>query len=190
MTKVASPPTVLREFPGPKDCEMCGTPGLKTELVRDPFIYGAGDDAVELVVDIQVHTCAHCEMSFTSEDAEIKEHDAVCRHLGLLTRAEIRGVREQYGVSRAAFAHCTGLGDATLARWERGDVMQNRANDRYLRLLRDPDTFRKAVRMARVADRPRLAGAKQGGTLPVTSALQPDLLALLWPHEGRFTVRA
>ena len=169
---------------------MCGTPGVKTELVRDPFIYGAGDDAVELVVEIRVHTCARCEMSFTSEDAEIKEHDAVCQHLGLLTPAEILGVRERYGMSRAAFAHCTGLGEATLARWERGEVIQNKANDRYLRLLRDPDIFRKAQRMARAADRPNAAGAKQGGTLPVTSALQPDLLSLLWHHEGRFTVRA
>ena len=169
---------------------MCGTPGVKTELVRDPFVYGQGDDAVELSVDILVHTCGHCGVSFTGEDAEIKEHDAVCRHLGLLTPTEIRGVRTRYGMSRAAFAHCTGLGEATLARWERGDVMQNRANDRYLRLLRDPDIFRKAQQLARAAERPSPAVAEKAEAEPVTSALHPDLLALLWHHEGTFDIRA
>ena len=60
MPGTASPPTVLRELEGPDTCDMCGTPGLKTELVRDPFIYGAGDDAVELVVEIPVRTCSSC----------------------------------------------------------------------------------------------------------------------------------
>ena len=152
MTKIASPSTVLREISGPDACEMCGTTGLKTELVRDPFIYGSGDQAVELVIDIPVHTCLRCEMSFTSAEAEQIEHDAVCRHLGLLAPTEIRGLREQYGVSRAAFARVTGLGDATLARWERGDVMQNRANDRYLRLLRDPEVMRKLELLASEGD--------------------------------------
>ena len=50
MPRVASPPTVLHDLDGPDTCDMCGTPGLKTELVRDPFIYGAGDAGVELVL--------------------------------------------------------------------------------------------------------------------------------------------
>lgn len=42
-------------------------------------------------------------------------------------------------MSRTAFAEITGFGEATLNRWERGAVIQNRANDRYLRLLASPD---------------------------------------------------
>ena len=41
-------------------------------------------------------------------------------------------------MSRATFADVTGLGEATLGRWENGAVIQNRANDRYLRLLSLP----------------------------------------------------
>lgn len=37
MTKIAFPPTVLRRINGPENCELCGSPGLKTELVRDPL---------------------------------------------------------------------------------------------------------------------------------------------------------
>ncbi len=152
MAKVASPPTVLREIRGPEACEICGTQGLKTELVRDPFIYGVGDDAVELVIEIPVHTCAQCEMSFTGEEAEVIEHKAVCRHLGLLTPEEVRELRERHGLSRADFADLTGLGAATIARWERGDVLQNRANDRFLRLLRDPAILHQLRLVARGMD--------------------------------------
>ena len=41
-------------------------------------------------------------------------------------------------MSRAAFAQLTALGEATLSRWENGVLIQNRAYDRYLRLLRKP----------------------------------------------------
>ena len=43
-----------------------------------------------------------------------------------------------YGMSRAAFARLTGFGEATLARWERREVIQNTSSDRYLRLLKNP----------------------------------------------------
>lgn len=82
---VASPPTALRELDGPDSCDMCGTPGLKTELVRDPFIYGAGDDGVELVVDIPVQTCSSCG-PYTDDAAEdlreavVRQHLASSRH--------------------------------------------------------------------------------------------------------------
>lgn len=152
MSKVASPPTVLREIPGPSECEMCGTPGLKTELVRDPFIYGVGDEAVELSADIPVHSCAKCGISFTGTDAERIEHEAVCRHLGVLAPKQIRGIRKQYGLSRAAFARLTGFGRASLARWERGELIQNTSNDRYLRLLMDPEVLRRLKSLTGLED--------------------------------------
>ena len=40
-------------------------------------------------------------------------------------------------MSRADFSRLTGLGEATLNRWENGILIQNAANDRYLRLLKD-----------------------------------------------------
>lgn len=141
MTRIASKPTVLRHIDGPDSCEMCGTPGLKTELVKNPFIYGVGSDAVELTADIPVHTCASCAVSFTGEAAETIEHDVVCRHLGVLTPDEIRQLRDHHSLSRAAFARLTGFGEATIARWERREVVQNASSDRYLRLLSDAATF-------------------------------------------------
>lgn len=151
MTKIASKPTVLHEIDGPDTCEMCGATGLKTELVRNPFIYGTGSDAVELSADIPVHTCTPCAVSFTGDEAATIEHEAVCRHLGVLTPAEIRALRNRYGLSRAAFSRVTGFGEATLARWEGREVIQNSSSDRYLRLLQDPATFRRLRALANSA---------------------------------------
>ncbi len=46
-------------------------------------------------------------------------------------------------MTRGAFAQVTGLGEATLSRWEKGILVQNRANDRYLRLLNTPWAIKK-----------------------------------------------
>ena len=148
MHRIASKPTVLGEIEGPDVCEMCGAPGLKTELVRNPFMYGAGPDAVELTADVPVHTCASCAVSFTGEEAAHIEHEAVCRHLGVLTPDEIRDLRNRQGLSRAEFSRLTGFGEATLARWEGRRVIQNTSSDRYLRLLDDPATFRRLWALA------------------------------------------
>ena len=107
-------------------------------MIRDPFIYGVGSDAVELIADLPVHTCSRCSNSYTREQAEIARHDAVSQHLGVLTPAEIRALRDGYGLSRAAFARLTGFSEVALARWERREVIQNATSDRYLRLLQDP----------------------------------------------------
>ena len=131
---------------------MCGTPGLKTELVRDPFIYGAASDAVELSADVPVHTCSHCSVSYTGEEAEIARHESICRHLGVLTPGEIRALRVRHNMSRAAFARRTGFGEATLARWERREVIQSTSSDRYLRILGDPAIFRCLSSMSKRAD--------------------------------------
>lgn len=149
MTQVASPPTVLRAHSGPKArCDACGAIGVQTELMRDPFMYGSGVNAVELTADVRVHTCSACGDSYTDHEAEIAYDEAVCRHLGILTPAEIRAIREGYDLTRAEFADLTGFEKATLGRWERGEVTQNRSVDRYLRLLQDPEVIRRLEALA------------------------------------------
>ena len=177
MPRVASPPTVLHELDGPDTCDMCGTPGLKTELVRDPFIYGAGDDGVELVVDIPVRTCSSCG-PYTDDQAEDIRHDEVCRHLGVLTPTEIRDLRAKYDLSRAELARTTGLGESSIARWETRDIIQNVGNDRYLRLLHDPAIFLRAKSLAS-----REPVHAEPGELP------PDLEARLRDSGAHFTLQ-
>ncbi len=153
MTQVASPPTVLVAHSGPRArCDVCGAIGVQAELMRDPFIHGSGPNAVELAADVWVHTCSACGDSYTDNEADIAYDEAVCRHLGILTPAEIRAMRERYALTRAEFAQLTGFGKATLGRWERGEVTQNRSADRYLRLLQDPEVMLRLKAFAEPTD--------------------------------------
>jgi putative zinc finger/helix-turn-helix YgiT family protein len=116
-------------------CPECGHPEIDTVWANCPFPYGVGPEAVELDVRLPVRKCRKCGFEFFDEEAEDLRHEAVCRHLGVLTPREIKALRRKFGFSRADLARLTGLGEATIARWERGELIQNVANDRYLRLL-------------------------------------------------------
>ncbi len=56
-------------------------------------------------------------------------------------------------MSRAEFARVTGFGEATLARWERGEVIQNTSNDSFLRMLMDRDAMKSLSRMTQYEDK-------------------------------------
>lgn len=123
------------DTPFDRECPQCGKDVLTTYWHHDTFKYGTGDSAVTLEVDLPVRNCDSCDIQFLDHVGERLRHEAVCRHLGLLSPTEILGIRKTYGMSRSAFAEITGLGEATLSRWENGAGIQNPANDRYLRLL-------------------------------------------------------
>ena len=118
-----------------RTCSQCGAGTVTTTLHQDAFDYGLGDAAVTLHVCIPVRSCGACDFEYLDDEAELIRHEAVCRHLGVLTPTEIRSIRKFHGMSCGAFAQVTGLGEATLNRWENGAVIQNRAYDHYLRLL-------------------------------------------------------
>jgi len=80
-------------------------------------------------------------------ESGLGHREAECRRLGVLTPAEIRALRKGYEMSRAEFARVTGFGEATLARWERGEVIQNTSNDSFLRMLMDGDAMNRLSRM-------------------------------------------
>ncbi len=120
-------------------CPQCGEKGaVTTSLYPHTFRYGSGESAVDLTVELPLRRCSVCEFEFLDDEAERLEHEAICAHLGVLSPKEIRGIREAYDLSRNEFAQVTGLGEATLNRWENGIKIQTLANDRYLRLLALP----------------------------------------------------
>lgn len=116
-------------------CPECAHPELRTDWIDHTFPYGAGPDPAMIQARLPVRVCQKCAFEFFDWEAEDLKHEAVCRHRGVLTPNEIRNLREKLGMSRAEFAQLTKLGEATIARWERGELIQNAANDRYLRLL-------------------------------------------------------
>ena len=121
-----------------RKCPQCGEYSVATYWHHDTFKYGSGDSAPMLHVDLPVRRCEPCDYEFLDHEGERLRHEAVCRHLGVLSPAEISDIRKRFTMTRAEFSEVTGLGEATLNRWENGAVVQNRANDRYLRILALP----------------------------------------------------
>ncbi len=107
------------------------------------FRYGVGPHAVEIEVTLPVRQCLACGFSFLDKEGEEKQHEAVCKHLGVMPPARIRQLRHSLGLSRAELARLTGLGEATISRWERGALIQNEANDRFLKLLAHKENVKR-----------------------------------------------
>ena len=152
----------LQEVAADVSCPLCGTDEVTTSWKRHVFDYGSGESVAELSVNVPVRSCASCELEFLDEPAEGLKHEAVCKHLGVLTPAEIRRIREDYGMSRVALAQVTGLGEASLNRWENGLNIQTHANDRYLRLLKHPGIMRELQALTEPPAPPRPAVAVVG----------------------------
>jgi len=119
----------------PIECPNCDEGDVRTVNETQTFTYGKDREAVELTASVPVHTCVRCGFQFTDSRAEDARHNAICRHLGVLTPKEIVALRKQYGMTRAEFAEVTRIGEASLARWESGQIIQNGANDQLLYLL-------------------------------------------------------
>ena len=130
-------------------CPLCDSRSIHTFRHTDEFIYGLGDSAATLRVELPVRRCMDCGTEYIDHVGERLRHAAVCRHLEVLTPAAVRGVREQHGMTRAAFA------EATLYRWETGAAIQNRASDLYLRLVRIPFVMGVLKNLSSVGDAAR-----------------------------------
>lgn len=135
----------LIEFPQLErlDCPMCGGNDVRTTTAMEKFVYGDGPEAVELTAQVPVRTCNACGFQFTDDVAEEARHEVVCRHLGVMTPKEISRIRKAYGMSRAVFARLTRIGEASLARWENGLLIQNQAYDHFLHLLTFPENLER-----------------------------------------------
>jgi putative zinc finger/helix-turn-helix YgiT family protein len=118
------------------ECPACGLMSVQTLVRTVQFPYGTGESTVTLEAEVPVSTCASCGFEFTDDEAERIKHEVVCRNLGVMTPTEILALRNQHGLSRAEFADLTKIGDASLARWERGSLVQNAANDQFMYLLK------------------------------------------------------
>ena len=79
-----------------RSCPQYGDDGIITSWHRQAFVYGSGESVIELAVDVPVRYCGACEFQYLDEEAERLRHEAVCGHLGVLSPAQIRCIRERH----------------------------------------------------------------------------------------------
>ncbi|HEY7153563.1 MAG TPA: type II toxin-antitoxin system MqsA family antitoxin [Gemmataceae bacterium] len=133
-------------------CPSCGHQPLVAQRIRDEFEYGPDEQRITIVAEaVPVLVCPACGEVLYGPEAAAVRHQAICRALGLLSPAEIKALRERLGPDQEDFARLTGIGVATLSRWERGRLLQTRALDRYLRLL---DALPQAARFLETLQKP------------------------------------
>ena len=135
-----------------RSCARCGAETVETVEHRHTFRYGAGDAAADLTVDLPVRRCTTCGFEFLDRQSEAIKLEAICEHLGVLSPGGLRRIRARYGMTQAEFADVTGLGTATLVRWENGSMNHTRAYDRYIRLLDSPEVMRQLKRLVQPSE--------------------------------------
>lgn len=117
----------------PATCPNCESRDIKTSAEQQTFLYGK--QGVELKACVPVHTCKGCGFQFTDYAAEIARDRAIRQYLDVPSAEEIEKIRKRYALSRVDFGEITGIGSASLARWESDLLIPNLANARYLYLL-------------------------------------------------------
>lgn len=137
-------------------CVVCGKAELQPRIRTERFDYEA--DGVEVAVvaeNVPVSVCPACGETFGGPDAGRIRDEAICRAMGLMTPVEITGLRDELKMTQAELARLTGIGEASISRWERGQLIQSRAFDRYLRLLAaDRSNVRRLKKISSPTARP------------------------------------
>jgi YgiT-type zinc finger domain-containing protein len=120
-------------------CINCEGTEIATSLEQQTFLYGK--EGVKIQAQVPVRTCLKCGFQFTDADAEVARDQAIRNYLDVPSAAELAGIRKKYILSRVEFGQLSGLGSASLARWESGSLIPNIGNARYLYLLSFADNI-------------------------------------------------
>src|SRR5262249_28623596 len=109
---------------------------LISRTITDTFEYQCDEGMVQVTADgVPISECTACGETYFGPEAGRIRHNAICRALKLLTPDQIKSIRERFQMTQRDFEKHTGIGEATVSRWERGRLLQSRAHDNFLRLL-------------------------------------------------------
>jgi putative zinc finger/helix-turn-helix YgiT family protein len=116
-----------------RDCPECGARAVfcceqpqQVEYLETTF-----------VAVVPVWECSNCGFGYLDAKGQEIEHEALCRHIGVLSPRDIRALRERLSLTQEQLAGLTGFGVASIKRWERGALIQNKSADILLRLVGD-----------------------------------------------------
>lgn len=137
----------------PQGCPACEQTRMTLQEIEETFDYGVGAETISVTARVPSYTCENCGLSFSDNVAEERRHDAICRALGVMTPTEVRAIRDVGALSQAEFAALSGIGKASLGRWERGALIQNEANDNLMRLLAFPENVARLRAIRQPKDR-------------------------------------
>lgn len=99
----------------------------------------------EITLKVKVRVCEKCEEEIIDKELDnesLKEFYEKYKKLNnLLTTAEIKDIRNQWGLSQSQFAILLGMGEKTITRYENGSI-QDETHDNLIRLAKETQSFR------------------------------------------------
>ena len=135
----------IGSFSSDIQCASCESGRVVTRKEIKRFPYRTQKTKVELQACVTVYKCQDCEFEYTDREADELCHDAVCRYRNVMTPSEIRSIREKLNISANEISRRTGIGVASINRWENGALIQNTAMDGYLYLLGIPGNMEALI---------------------------------------------
>ena len=135
----------IGSFSSDTQCASCGSGRVVARKEIKRFPYRTQNTKVELQAYVTVYKCRDCKFEYTDREADELCHDAVCRYRNVMTPSEIRSIREKLKFSVNEFSRRTGIGVASINRWENGALVQNTAMDGYLYLLGVPGNLETLI---------------------------------------------
>jgi putative zinc finger/helix-turn-helix YgiT family protein len=120
----------------PSRCGVCGARAVRLSSQPLPMEYRDGTFDVE---GFEYERCEACGESFI-DAAQIDDIlragvEAARVGLGRLSSAGIREMRLSLGITQAVLEGQLGVSAGTVGRWERGEELQTRIADNFMRLL-------------------------------------------------------
>jgi putative zinc finger/helix-turn-helix YgiT family protein len=116
-------------------CRDCHSSRLTREFQPESFSYRSGGVDYPVKASYPIYRCLDCGETIMDAEGEDARHDAICKAMGRLTPSEILTMRKELRLSQREFADLSGLGEASIGRWEAGELIQSESNDNLLRLL-------------------------------------------------------
>ncbi len=112
------------------------------------------------IPDLVIPTCRNCGAQTFAVGDDEPILAALRAQAGLLTPEQIQKGREELGMTQQELADQLGVDEETVARWERGGMIQSRAMDNYLRVYFG---IPEARALLRSVERPPGTGARAAG---------------------------
>ena len=135
-----------------KKCPFCDAHGLTAVQKTKTFGYGVGEMQVAVRAQLPYLRCPNCDAEIETEETGRLAEDAGRRALGMMVGKDLKNFRNDVlGLSIRDMSRITGVGTASLIRWEKGKLRPNRSMDLLMMILRDfPETAAYAKRLAKL----------------------------------------
>lgn len=99
----------------------------------------------DITLKVKVRICEKCGEEIIDKELDNESLKAFYEEYkkinNLLTTAEIKEIRNQWGLSQSQFALLLGMGEKTITRYENGNI-QDETHDNLIRLARETESFR------------------------------------------------